>query len=181
MVREDLPRRLAQSPPNPVADDSLADLFGDGVADPDAVEAVGRLSADQQQRRRARLLARLRDKEIRPLFDRFNRLRGGHWPASRFFHGPLGRKLLAAPGTAARDHFAAVLGRQTRAKAVTALADKLARLIGPFHGRLSFVDSRSCGTGAPGEGPPGGRAIRRGAPSRQARRRLRERRKFADL
>jgi hypothetical protein len=38
------------------------------------------------------------------------------------------------------EHFAAAFGRHAGAKAVTALAHQFARLIGPFHGKLRYIN-----------------------------------------
>jgi hypothetical protein len=50
--------------------------------------------------------------------------------------GRSGAQPLAAARTARVQHLAAALGRHARAEPVTALAYKLTRLIGPFHGYL---------------------------------------------
>jgi hypothetical protein len=61
----------------------------------------------------------------------------------------LGRKALAALGAAARDHLDATGRAHTGTEAVPALADELARLIGPFHRSYS---SRKLKTNEPGDG-----------------------------
>src|SRR6201996_4484844 len=48
--------------------------------------------------------------------------------------GVLGRKPLAAPGAAAVQDLAAVLGRHAQAETMTALTHEAARLVGALHG-----------------------------------------------
>lgn len=110
-----------------------------------------RARAHQKKRGRSRPLTGLGGQKIRPLLDRLRLDRGGVAPASRVFHGRSGRKPLAAFGTAASEDLTAVLRREAGAETVAALADELARLIGPFHGRSREVDAWK-GGGEP-EGP----------------------------
>jgi hypothetical protein len=51
---------------------------------------------------------------------------------------PSGRKATAIEPAPAPEHFAPALGGHARAKAVTSLADELARLVGAFHDNVSI-------------------------------------------
>jgi hypothetical protein len=53
--------------------------------------------------------------------------------------GALSRQALAASGATRGDNAAAALGGHAGAKAVTALANELAGLIGPLHGLISIT------------------------------------------
>jgi hypothetical protein len=53
--------------------------------------------------------------------------------------GTLSRQALAASGATRGDNAAAALGGHAGAKAVTALANELAGLIGPLHGLISIT------------------------------------------
>jgi hypothetical protein len=66
----------------------------------------------------------------------------------RLFFDELGRKALAATGTATGDDVATAYSCHTGAKAMAALADKLGRLVGAFHDQNSveYVSVKSLET-----------------------------------
>ena len=138
--------RLPEAPPDAVANDCVAELLGDSEAEPaTAGNALWLIHCRRSGRHmRARLAfdqkprsgpadAAAHPQEISAGSDRFERSHRRRLALTE----PavlLGRQALAALGAPPSEHQPAALGGAASAKAVAALADQGARLIGPLHG-----------------------------------------------
>lgn len=123
-----------------VAVDGAPELFRDREPEPRLLKPLirGARARFKHKRGRRKPRAPSNSQKFRSFLERLDR----HGLASvRETGSPvataLGRQTLAALGPAARDDFDAADRTHAGAEAVTALADKLARLIGPFHGSYS--------------------------------------------
>jgi hypothetical protein len=127
-----------ETPLDPVAFRRMPDPFGDRQAEAQAghgsagILAAARAALDRHPLR-MEAAARGRRNEIRSFRQAPDRAcaRVAHRAA---LDAGLRRKALAAMGATSGDDLAATLGRHARAEAMAALANQLARLIGPLHG-----------------------------------------------
>ena len=125
---------LFQAPAHPVAFDCVAVLLGDGEAD--AGFGVGLLAVEnfEQEERPLRFSPSRTARNCGRLFSRPT-VDFRYWTSCRppsFYRARSGlsRQTLAAAGPAGNDDLAATLGGDACTEAVTALANKLGRLVG---------------------------------------------------
>ena len=138
-LRKNIGRSRTQAAARPVALDRIAHFSGDGEADPGIVmeligcAAVSGLEGDLEDEARPDAFsgARRHSQEV-----------GARLQAGKP-HGRLGRKAFAALGAAARQHPPSADAIHALAKAMPALADQLARLVGALHERDSVVGRRT--------------------------------------
>ena len=127
-VRPRKPHDFAQPAADPVALDRIADLLRHGKAEA-CRSAVGSLARLQHEPGGRRPWSRMPRPENPPVASTvpWKLCARGSWRRRS------GGKPLASARAPRRHHFASALGGHARAETVTALAYKLARLVGPLH------------------------------------------------
>jgi hypothetical protein len=149
------PHHFAEPPAHAVAHDRIADLARHGEANPDGSGVVlGALAGLQEEAAGRRSCAFRGSLEIRAALQPFHWLglalaailgsttagstsKSACGTRTRAPTKSLSTQLLAPLRTPQRQNPAAALGRHAGAKAVAALAHQFARLIGPFHRKIS--------------------------------------------
>jgi hypothetical protein len=123
-----------QAPPDAVALNRSAELAGDGETNPRRAFIFPAAQLNDRPMRGSRSTAR-RSQEILPAEETlhlFDPVAPNEVPRSER-SSRLGRKAPATHRASPLQHFASSLRGHARAKAVTSLSDKLARLVGAFH------------------------------------------------